>query len=558
MAFDPDKYLQGNGGGFDPDAYLAGSGEQKPVNFDAIEKPTAFDDLMLRFGDTAIGKQLSSAFGGNMRGSAVGRLMQGMADPGAALAQLTANATGSNADAVNKRIADVEQQYQAAREQAGSTGFDPLRMAGNIAMTAPLAGGTAPASLLGRAGQGAMHGAGFSVLQPVTSGDFEEEKAKQLLAGAAVGGVAAPVVGALARLVSPKASLDPGVKALEHAGIKLTPGQALGGVANRMEEKAQSLPILGDAITAARNRGTEQLNKAVLDRAVAGIGGKVDKVGAEGLAQARQQLGQAYDDLLPKMSVQATDPAFINKLSSLRSMVQSLPEREARQFDNIIAREIDARLAPNGVLYGQNLKEAQSAISQKASQFAKSNDAYQSDLGQALKQLDAELRNWVRQSNPQFAEQLSAIDKGYAVFKRAQRAGASLGSEAGTFTPAQLQNAVKAMDRSKDKRAFSEGTAFLQDLSGPAKNLMTGKTPDSGTAGRLLLGAGGVAAGAVNPAIPAALVGGAAMYAPPIQNFLVALMTKRPEMAQRIAEMLRNTTPYLAAASAPAVAQAER
>ena len=520
--------------------------------FDAIEQPTALDDFLVRFGNTTIGRQLSGAFGGNMRGSAVGRVMQGMADPGAALVQLGANATGQD-DGVNQRIADVEKQYQAARADAGSTGFDPLRMAGNIAITAPVAGvGGVPASLAGRVGMGAVQGAGFSALQPVTEGDYWSEKGRQVGTGALIGGAAAPVVGAVSRMLSPRASLNPDVKTLQAAGVKLTPGQALGGTASKIEEKMQSLPIMGDAITAARLRGNEQFNKAILDKAVAGIGGKVTKTGAEGLTQVRQQLGQAYDDLLPKMSINATDPQFVGNVANLRSMVQSLPKQEARQFDNIITREIEQRMAPNGMLSGQNLKAAQAAIRDKASQFSKSTDAYQSQLGQALKQLDAELRGHVSASNPQFSKQLSAIDKGYAVFKRAQRAGSALGSDAGTFTPAQLQNAVKAMDKSKDKRAFSEGTAFLQELSGPAKNVMSGRVPDSGTAGRLMLGVGGLASGAVNPAIPAALVGGAAAYTPAVQNFLVALATKRPDQAAKLAEMLRKSTPYITAGAAPA------
>ncbi len=55
--------------------------EPAAPRFDAVDEPTAFDDFLVKFGNTAVGKQLSGAFGGNMRGSAVGRTMQGMADP---------------------------------------------------------------------------------------------------------------------------------------------------------------------------------------------------------------------------------------------------------------------------------------------------------------------------------------------------------------------------------------------------------------------------------------------------------------------------------------------
>lgn len=42
------------------------------------------------------------------------------------------------------------------------------------------------------------------------------------------------------------------------------------------------------------------------------------------------------------------------------------------------------------------------------------------------------------------------------------------------------------MDRSKDKRAFSEGDALMQDLTAAGKAVLPSKVPDSGTAGRLM------------------------------------------------------------------------
>lgn len=525
--------------------------QQIAPRFNAVEQPTALDDLLVRFGDTAIGKQLSGAFGGNMRGSAVGRVMQGMADPGAAVAQLTANATGQG-DAVNQRIADVEKQYQAARGDAGSTGFDPLRMAGNVAMTAPIAGASAipAASFAGRVGIGAAQGAGFAALQPVTEGDFVSEKAKQVGTGAAVGGVMAPVVGAVSRIISPKASVNPDVKALKEAGVHPTVGQALGGPMARLEERMQSLPIMGDAITAAHGRGVEQLNKAVLNRAIAPIGGKVTETGQEGLRQVRTQLSDAYDNLLPKMSVNTLDNQFVSSVANLRSMVGALPAKEAKQFDDVIVREIDGRLAPNGVLSANNLKQAQAAIREKSITFSKSNDAYQSELGRAFRQLGDELKTLVERSNPQYSKELNAINKGWSVYERAKLAAGYANAE--KFSPAQLQRAVKAQDITKKKTAFTEGRAPLQDLSDAAVRVMKNRTPDSGTAARLMYGGGALASGMIHPGIPLGLGAGTLAYTPALQNLLVGAVANRPAQAQRLADLLRQSQPYLAAGAVPA------
>jgi hypothetical protein len=48
-----------------------------------------------------------------------------------------------------------------------------------------------------------------------------------------------------------------------------------------------------------------------------------------------------------------------------------------------------------------------------------------------------------------------------------------------------LHRAVKAGDRTKDNRAFSEGEALFQDLTSAGKSVMPNKIPDSGTAGRM-------------------------------------------------------------------------
>ena len=525
--------------------------EPAAPRFDAVDEPTAFDDFLVKFGNTAVGKQLSGAFGGNMRGSAVGRTMQGMADPGAALVQLGANVTGIGADAVNQRISDVEKQYQTARNAAGSEGFDPLRMAGNIAMTAPVGGAASmPASFAGRVGIGALQGAGFAALQPVTEGDFAEEKARQIGTGAVVGGVMAPVVGAAARLISPKASVNPDVKALQQAGVRPTIGQALGGHAARLEEKMQSLPIMGDAITAAHGRGVEQLNRAVLNRAIAPIGGKVTETGQEGLRQVRTQLSAAYDNLLPKMSVNTLDDSFVSNVANLRSMVSSLPAREAKQFDDLLMREIEGRIAPNGVLSANNLKQAQAAIREKSITFSKSNDAYQAELGRAFRQLGDELKTLVERSNPQYAKELNAINKGWSVYERAKLASQYANAE--KFTPAQLQRAVKSQDITKGKRAFTEGQAPLQDLSDAAVRVMKNRTPDSGTATRLMYGGGALASGMINPGIPLTLGAGTLAYTPALQRLLVGSVANRPQQAQRLADLLRQSQPYLSAGAVPA------
>ena len=68
------------------------------------------------------------------------------------------------------------------------------------------------------------------------------------------------------------------------------------------------------------------------------------------------------------------------------------------------------------------------------------------------------------------------------------------------------------------------------------------KYPDSGTAGRLS-NIGALATGAINPAIPAGLLGGAGLYTQPAQRAIAGLLTQRPAWAPLLADEIRMLGP---------------
>ena len=142
----------------------------------------------------------------------------------------------------------------------------------------------------------------------------------------------------------------------------------------------------------------------------------------------------------------------------------------------------------------------------------------------------------------------------------AQRAASALGGEEGVFTPAQLLNAVKAMDPSRNKGAFARGDALLQDLAEPAKTVLSQSVPDSGTAGRLLASlimGGAPVAAMVNPVAGAALLPAAA-YAPGVQRGVAALLASRQgSVLSGTAEGMRALTPAMSALLAGPVAGAQ-
>lgn len=458
---------------------------------------------------------------------------------------------------VNELIANQEKAYQARRAAAGQSGIDGFRLMGNIVSPVNLAiaaKAPAAATMAGRLASGAGVGAISSVLSPADGKDFWAEKARQAALGAAFGAAVPAVTGAAGRLVSPKASTNAELALLKAEGVRPTVGQTLGGVANRIEEKAQSLPIIGDAITMARQRSTDDLNRAVFNRALAPIGEKLPSnvsIGNDAVEYTHKALGAAYDGLIPKLTTQADDQ-FMNNIGSLRAMVAegAIDPKYASKFEQILTDRVLGKFQGQGVMTGETAKATQEHLAKEIQRFAQSQDPDARLLGDALKEVGSQLNALMARANPKYAEALSRVNAGYANFKRVQKAASTLGADDGVFTPAQLHSAVKAADRSKDKARFAEGLALMQDLSAPAKAMLSNKVPDSGTAGRVLLGTGALGTYLLHPMIPASLVGGAALYTPQAQTALRALVSSRPESAQAITKAINAISPSLTPAAA--------
>lgn len=460
------------------------------------------------------------------------------------------------AGGVDQAVREREATYKAQREAAGETGMDWGRTLGNVINPAALALGavSAPAAGLGLGARmlaGAGAGGAMAGFNPVGEGDYAAEKAKQIAMGAAGGGVVPALTAGVGRMISPNASRDAGLQLLQAEGVKPTIGQTLGGIANRMEEKMTAVPIMGDAIKAARDRTTDQLNVAVANRALAPVGQQLPAglAGREAVRHVEKTLGRMYDDLLPRTTTMA-DAAFSGEMASLRQMMSTgaIDPKAAKAFSRILQNDVLGKFQGQNAISGQTMKAIESDLGAQAKRFAQSTDPDARLIGDGLKEVQSSLRKLVARNNPQEAAELKAINEGWANFKRLQRASSYVGAEDGVFTPGNLQSAVKAGDWRKDKAGFADGTALMQDLSDPAKRLLGGKVPDSGTAGRAFMGMGALASGALHPAIPAGLLGGAAMYLPQAQSLLRGAVASRPLLAEPIAGLLNQASPMFAPA----------
>jgi hypothetical protein len=345
-----------------------------------------------------------------------------------------------------------------------------------------------------------------------------------------------------AAMVSP--TVDPGVRALMAEGVTPTVGQILGGGFKRAEEGLTSIPVIGDFIKSAQARAAENVNRAAINRALTPINEKLpaDFKGRDAIRFASEKLDDAYGALLPKMTV-VQDTPFQTEIANLRNMVDGGAINQASKdfFNKWIDGNVLNKFQGQNVITGQTLKQVQSDLRETISRLGASTDADQRLIGEALKEAQDQVRQLVIRNNPKFAKELKAIDTGYANFKRVEAAAALSGAEAGIFSPAQLQSAVRTMDKSKDHSEFSKGQALMQDLSEPAKTILGNKLPDSGTPYRSLaaLIASGGAAGAGYPAIAAGMLAGPALYSAPGQRLAAAALTARPAGAAAVANQLR-------------------
>jgi hypothetical protein len=499
--------------------------------------------------------------------SAGSRFAAGLMDPIQGGAQMLERAVRGLApgavetiNKLNNRLADfgivgrlpaggVDQQTKEREQALKTDGMDWLRLAGNV--VSPVNAAAAAMAPLGAAGLGARMATGaglgaFSAgMTPNAGGDAD--KLAQMGMGA-FGGAAVPAVTAgIGRMISPRASMNPELGLLRGEGVQPTIGQTLGGTANRIEEKAQSLPIVGDAITAARNRAREQFNNAAINRATEPIGVKIQGVGQSAVDDAHRAASAAYDAGKAKLGFFRLDQQGATELATLKQMTAQLPTKERRVFDGVWTY-LQGEISPNGSITAEGFKRIDSKLGQEAAKFGGSQDAYQKTLGDAFKEAKRVVMENAKRANPDAAKMIKAADEAWANLVRVENASKKAMNTSGMFTPGQLQQAVRESDRSVRKNMTARGEALLQDLSGAGQSVLGNKYPDSGTAGRMFLGGGALASGLASPAIPLGLLGGAAAYAPAVQGLLRGAVTARPNMADPIARLFNQASPMLSPA----------
>lgn len=454
---------------------------------------------------------------------------QGVTDPLIALGQIgigIREKLGIPSSVSGEQAKNIIQQRESdiAASRGPDAGFDWARTVGNVAAAAPLAaipGGPITGSILA----GGLSG----LMQPAAGeGDLASQKAVQAGLGAAAGGLGGGAARLVAGLVGGARGAVPGaVEALGKEGVTPTIGQAAGGMAKNAEEALASLPFAGAPIREAQRRGTESLNVAAYNRALAPIGEKITpgKLGGEAVAEVSSKLSDAYKAIQPRLNFKPTSE-FLNDMAAVAQTADDLPEAQASHL---------VRLAKS-FAKSKDFKEGESKLNHWVSQYSGSSDPDQRALGGVLENMRSTLRDHLAKQNPAEADKLRAINEGWANYARVRDAASGIGTEENVFTAAQLQAAVRKGDKSVGKGNFAKGQALMQDLSQPAKQLMSRPFPTSGTMERssyanpFTLGEGALGYLATKP-----------LYSPAGQRLITALVTSRSPDERALAEIIRRS-----------------
>lgn len=290
-------------------------------------------------------------------------------------------------------------------------------------------------------------------------------------------------------------------------GVKLTPGQALGGRIRMAEEAAASIPIIGDFIKKKEAQNLETFGRATMNEAIdvlnqnknkgkikaafSFIMGKNPKKqvkipsgvsGNEAFTVADDAIRAAYDEVIPKLSLNIDDK-FIGNVQEIFTKSQSkLPDEYVKVMDGIFTEQL-SRLAKDRS--GEVLKSVDGDLGLAAITFKRSSSAVEREVGEALFDVQTLLRDSMTSKNKDVMADYNRVQKAFKTLLPVEKAVANATRTGGVFTPAQLLSASKSVDSTRRKLATARGEGIQQEFAQQAQDVMGKTIPDSGSAGRL-------------------------------------------------------------------------
>lgn len=378
----------------------------------------------------------------------------------------------------------------------------------------PLAamGGQIAGSLVGTAGVGALGRNTIGRALPRLMADtgrarFGRNLAADVAYGATYGGIADgdPLSGAISAgigsvggqalgkgvgALATGASLSPAVQTLRNAGVRTTAGRMLGPMASKIEDRAASIPIVGDMIQARQMDSFGDFNQAAFRQAGEPIGFNPQTTGYQGVQDFSDAVTKAYDDATAGVTA-PFDQQFLADFAGATQRAQTLPPDLRKNLGQVLQARV-APLTDAGQMTGDQFQQATRALKATRNNPPQRFQGFEQDYRDAVSGTMDALSSQMGRADPNVVPKLEAANNAYRGLKTIENAtqrakGGSQSGELYTFTPSQLQMAIQASGRK------FPGEQPLRALADAGQEVLPSTVPNSGTADRLMQ-AGGIAA----------------------------------------------------------------
>lgn len=415
-------------------------------------------------------------------------------------------------------------------------------------------GGAAGAAGVGRAlGLGAKAaGVGSRLLtNPITAdaiygslygaGQSDDNRTLGALGGAALGATGGMfgqrVASGLGRGV--RGVTDESAQFLKSRGVRMTPGQMLGGTAKAAEDRRMGFSGLGDRIRDLRRGGVEDFNRAAFDdtAAATGLPNRVAQIGERGTEQLGDIVSTAYDQSLGQINL-SPDPQFRTDIGGAAARASQLPPGLAQDTNYILGTEIGDIVRGRPTLGGRDFQAIDRTLGKRSAAFRQQSSSNQNVLADraadVLDEADTAFFDLVDRQAPGAVEDYTRAKKGYGLSQIINDAVIAGRNTGGVFTPAQLGNSAVANTRKFGGKAKAASTdrAFF-DLQRAGQDVLPSTVPDSGTAGRIREGSlPQRAIGALGDALRAPL------YSDALNPVITSALLDRPDVARKLGQAI--------------------
>jgi hypothetical protein len=427
-----------------------------------------------------------------------------------------------------------------------------------LSMGAEIAGGLVlPGSAIARGAKGATSFARQLAEGAVTGGiagygaaEKPEEDLESALQGAVTGAGVTSALSGAGRLIAPRFSED--VRKL--SGVELTPGQLMGGIPEQLERGVERIPLLGNAISSARERGIESFNRGAANKVLSNINPNL-KVPAgmspqDAVNFVDKEISRQYNtNVTPYLNFNAQNKDFIDDIAHVIIKHSSLPDNRLQDLQkraNVLMQDLINN--PKG----NQLKDVKSKLSYDAYRYSKSPDPADQDFGDALQDMKRNFMLHLAKQNGPIHRALIRADKAEEDYIRMADAFASRTAGTG-FTPKELGQSIRK--QAPSRIAFAEGRASrLQPFAQAGENVLGGMPENRSLNLMDLLAPVGGASALIHfspeTAATAQTIGGlsaAAMpllYSKPVtQSVIPALLAPRPRALTQAGEAMRTISP---------------